>query len=343
MPQTVSCSTVADSGAQTGGAIVPLKRRFKVTAKRTLNQAKALGRAGIRLVQICVWKSEKLTAARVQGILGAWDPNTNAGEQFTSESHQVFRVLFKQQPCVAKFAGQAFVWKFVLQAEVARMHQLAAAGLPVPPVLLDRSERWQNPFFLMPYLASQSKHDWTDHIRQASWATEAEIIQRVPSIVVNCQLPFKSVQQSRGDADKEIATVQLDLEKLRVNTPAFRTAMECYRETLRSRAWVIGPLQPPELVFDGTRFWVIDWDAFRFIHPLKWINDYSFFDIVRDPPKGRNHLHGLLAALGFDPADPVIQSDILTMQRFKALSVGTYLINKSQRWSYFETLKQRFF
>lgn len=308
-----------------------------------LSSYRSVARGWVRAAQETVWTKRPLTPQSVEKILRGWDRHVKVVQYFPSESHQVFQVTFRGQGCVAKFAGQSFHWKFVLQEEVARMKSLAEAALQVPKIILGEEKRWRNPFFITPYLSTQLRALWTDEIHRASWVKEAAIARSLSGIVKSKQLPVKSLAHSVRDLELEIAAVKTALARVGLSSAAYLGPLERFEAGICSRPWDIGQLQPPELVYDGTQFWAIDWDAFSYTHPLKWVNDYSFYDHVRNPILGKQHLTYLLSALGFDPADPATQAEVRRWQQFKAMAVGTYLIEKSQRWSYFETLKQRFF
>jgi hypothetical protein len=216
-------------------------------------------------------------------------------------------------------------------------------GLPVPTVLLAETNRWRHPFFVMPDLELKPRSTWSNSVRRAAWDQEAEIIGTLQRGTVCAQLAAKPEAESVRALQREIADLRLAVVQAGLPTEPYLGILDEFARIIRSRPWIIGQYQPPEIVYDGHRFWAVDWDVVSYSHPLKWANDYSFYDFIRDPEIGERHLTFLLRTLGFDPADPSARRELRLWQQFKAISVGTYVILKDQRWEYFAVLKQRFF
>jgi hypothetical protein len=105
----------------------------------------------------------------------------------------------------------------------------------------------------------------------------------------------------------------------------------------------MGALQPPEPIFDGIRFWAVDWDRPKQVPPLKWVCDYTYFMQVRDADLGWRYASGLAETLGLRLPGSRLRAMLRPWYRFKALEVGVFLLRKYHRWDYFQTLQRTFY
>lgn len=289
------------------------------------------------------WTSAPLTLAVGQRLLRRVDSRAELERRCRSETHQVFRGTFRGTRAIAKFSGQDFWCKFILQGEAFRLRRLYASGAPAPELLHGAELRRRHPFFVTRDLGAIPRAQWSDDVHRRCIEFQAQLIDGFPSTMSAAAIPMMTPDDSRESMLSTIQTAEDGLREFAILRPEFTEALGTVRREIDRFPWVMGALQPPEPIFDGRRFWAVDWDRPKFVPPLKWVCDYTYFMHVRDADLGWRYASGLADALELRLSDVRLRAALRPWYRFKALEVGVFLLQKYDRWDYFRTLQRTYF
>jgi hypothetical protein len=289
------------------------------------------------------WTTAPLTVAVGQRLLRRVDAQAELRRRCHSETHQVFRGTFRGAPAIVKFSGQDFWCKFILRGEAFRLRRLYASGAPVPELLHGAEHRGRHPFFVTRDLGAVPRAQWNDDVHRRCIDFQAQLIDGFTSTMSAAAIPMMTRDDSRESMLCSIATTEDGLREFAILRPEFIDALAIIRREINRYPWVMGALQPPEPIFDGTRFWAVDWDRPKYVPPLKWVCDYTYFMHVRDPALGWRYASGLADALELRLSDVGLRASLRPWYRFKALEVGVFLLRKYHRWDYFRSLQRTFF
>lgn len=309
--------------------MVPLWRRV---ARNTL--------AGL---QKSVWSSAPLDVDGAQKILRSYDPQAEVRRRFHSWCCQAFDVTFRGRHCVAKFAGLEFSWKYVLQREVARLRQLASAGIRVPEVVFADTRRLRRPFYVMPFLGESENDRWELARRELAWKAEADFIHDFPDIVARARLSITSLADSESVARREIERTRADLRAFGLPEENYHQLFAEYEAVIFSEPWTPGQWQAPVFLHDGTHFWPIDWSDIMMIPPSRRVMDYTLYQRINEPDTGRRHVDFLLRELHGESRVETLAAAVDVCHRYKALADGLNLVRRENNWAYFDTMHRQLF
>lgn len=304
-----------------------------VRFRRTVSQA----------CQRAFWSRTPLTLAAAQRIVRKVDAGARLTRRYASETHQVFQAAFRGTPAIVKFAGVDFRCKFILRGEVARLRRLCEAGAPVPEFLFGAERRLSHPFFISRDVGAVPRTEWTEEVHRRCSDFEAALIQGFGATVSSAGLPVMKLEASRESLVGSMLWTESGLQEFAIIRPEFGAATAAMRIEMDRYPWTLGALQPPEPIFDGRRFWAVDWDPARYVPPLKWVCDYTYFIQVCDPGLAWRYAARLADALELRLTEADLRAALTPWYRFKALEMGVFLLKKYNRWDYFRRLQRTFF
>ena len=302
-----------------------------------------LRRSASLACQRVFWSAKPLSHTAAQQIVRKVDPAATLGPRLRSQTHQVFPATFRGRPAIAKFSGPDFECKFILRGEVARLRRLSASGAPVPELLFAAEDRIRYPFFVTRDLGILPRAKWTEDVHRQCWEFQAGLIHGFGDAVTAAALPVMSLDASRQSMRQIVQQTESGLRKFGIERAEFLAAIEVMRADMDRHPWIMGAIQPPEPVFDGKRFWAVDWEPARYVPPLKWVCDYTYFIQVREPALAARYVAHLSDALNLRLSKTEFRATLERWYRFKALEIGIYLLNKGRGWEYFRSLQQTFF
>lgn len=244
---------------------------------------------------------------------------------------------------MAKFGGMDYDCKFLLRSEAERARSLYASGAPVPELLFGAEKRLRHPFFVSRDVGAVPRDQWTDEVYIRCMEFEASLIRRFGATVQAAGLPVMNPEASRESFFHMLRWTEAELRQGGILHREFQTALAAMQAEIDRYPWTLGALQPPHPLFDGQRFWAVDWDPPIYVPPLKWVCDCTYSLHVRKPKLAWQKAALLAEALELRLTGAELRAALAPWYRFKALEIGMFLLKKHRRWDYFRSLQHTFF